>query len=161
MFTPDRIANGASKKGAEKAGNNNSLSEQGTLDRIQKTLRFTWIILLGAAIYVGYILYSRRQEYSQLERQQAEIRTEKQRAEDEQTVQQLGGKQFEILNLVCFSSQHSTGRNGASLLWCFQRENRGPAASAGTGMAVVEPLRPGGSTENYHLYFNGGRFRGK
>ncbi len=99
MFTPDRIANGASKKGAEKAGNNNSSSEQGTLDRIQKTLRFTWIILLGAAIYVGYILYSRRQEYSQLERQQAEIRTEKQRAEDEQTVQQLGGKQFEILNL--------------------------------------------------------------
>ncbi len=103
MFTPDQPLDKVIKRAGEKEAGKERIpshqSAQRPLERIRKLLRFTWIILLGALFYVGYVFYSRRQEYSELERQQSELRTEKQRAEDEKTVEQLGGNQFDILNL--------------------------------------------------------------
>jgi len=99
MFTPDHSNGKASSTESGKGGAAGGPSGPGTLERFQKTLRFTWIILLGALIYLGYVFYSRRQESSEFERQQSEIRSEKQRAEDEKTVEQLGGNRFDILNL--------------------------------------------------------------
>jgi hypothetical protein len=103
MFTPDQPLDKAIKgSGGKEAGKERITSHQSAqprLDRSRKLLRFTWIILLGALFYVGFVFYSRRQEYSELERRQSELRTEKQRAEDAKTVEQLGGSQFDILNL--------------------------------------------------------------
>jgi len=81
------------------AGKGSGEPPQEPFGRLRKTLKFTWIILLAGFIYVGYVFYSRRHEFRELEKKQTEIRTEKQRADDEKAVEQLGGNRFEILNL--------------------------------------------------------------
>jgi hypothetical protein len=90
MFTPDHPP--------EKGGFIGRQSTDEPLGRLRRLLKFTWIVLLAAFIYVGYVFYSRRQENREFEQKQAEMQTEQQRADDEKTVEQLGGNRFEILN---------------------------------------------------------------
>jgi hypothetical protein len=94
MFTPDHSSEGAPGKKGLPGGP----STGEPLGQLRRILKFTWIILLAAFIYLGYVFYSRRQENHEFEQKQAAMRTEQQHADDEKTLEQLGGNRFEILN---------------------------------------------------------------
>ena len=79
---------------------------------IRKILPFTSIAILIAAIYVGWIFYSRWNDDQEANR----ARVEKQRAAAQQTLDQLGGGQFKILN---FYAVPGAVKRGDSATVCY------------------------------------------
>ncbi len=79
---------------------------------IRKILPFTSIAILIAAIYVGWIFYSRWNDDQEASR----ARAEKQRAAAQQTLDQLGGGQFKILN---FYASPGAVKRGDSATVCY------------------------------------------
>ena len=57
---------------------------------------YTGAILLFAAIYVGWIVFSRWNENRQLEQRTRDTATQKQREQDRSTVEQMGGSELAI-----------------------------------------------------------------
>jgi len=65
---------------------------------LKNPLTYSTAVVLIAALVVGLILYTRWENTRGLERQQKEERAEKQREQDRKAVDELGGKEFAILD---------------------------------------------------------------
>ncbi|MGA8144795.1 MAG: hypothetical protein WB987_12980 [Candidatus Acidiferrales bacterium] len=61
-------------------------------------LLYTSTLLVIALVYVAGTFYVRRQENQEIEQRAADAAAARKRAEDERTVEQLGGSEFKILN---------------------------------------------------------------
>jgi len=79
-------------------------------------LRFTWILVALAALYAGWVIYSRRQENRELEQRALE----RKRAADRFAVEQMGGDRFEILN---FYASSANIRRGETVQLCYGVSN--------------------------------------
>jgi cbb3-type cytochrome oxidase subunit 3 len=61
-------------------------------------LLYTSTLLLIALVYVGGTFYMRREQNREIEKRAADAAAAKERTNDAQTVEQLGGTEFKILN---------------------------------------------------------------
>ncbi len=86
------------------------------VSRLRIVLRFTWILVAVAALYAGWVIYSRHQENLELEQRALE----KKRAADRFTVEQMGGARFAILNFYASSADI---RRGESVQLCYGVSN--------------------------------------
>jgi hypothetical protein len=68
------------------------------LSGFRNPLLYTSILMIFAMLYVGATFYFRRQQNLEIEQRAAETAAAAKRAEDRQTVEQLGGNEFKILN---------------------------------------------------------------
>ena len=91
-------------------------SQTKPVSRLRIILRFTWALVVLAALYAGWVIYSRRQENLQLEQRALE----KKRAADRFTVEQMGGARFEILN---FYASSGSIRRGETVQLCYGVSN--------------------------------------
>jgi hypothetical protein len=57
---------------------------------------YSSLLILAVALYVGWILFSRRQENRAYERQAAEAQAKKQHETDQAAIEQLGGSELAI-----------------------------------------------------------------
>ncbi len=84
--------------------------------RVRTFLRYSWLVVGVALLYVGWVFLSRWQENREIEqRAQSEKRVEEQR-----TVEMLGGKRFEILH---FYASPGVIRRGETTLLCYGVSN--------------------------------------
>jgi len=60
--------------------------------KLLTVVKFMWLVLAVAALFVGWIFFSRWQEARQIQQRALE----KKRAEDQRTFDQMGGNRFEI-----------------------------------------------------------------
>jgi hypothetical protein len=77
---------------------------------------YSSLALLAVLLYVIWIFFSRWQENRQLQRQATEERTQKQLAEDRQTVEQMGGKELAIQSFYASAGEI---RRGETLQLCY------------------------------------------
>jgi hypothetical protein len=68
------------------------------LSGFRNPLLYTSILMIFALIYVAGTFYMRRQQNREIEERAAEAAEAAKRANDRQTVEQLGGNEFKILN---------------------------------------------------------------
>src|SRR5271163_214127 len=68
------------------------------LSGFRNPLLYTSILMIFALLYVGATFYVRRQQNREIEERAAEAAAAAKRADDRQTVEQLGGNEFKILN---------------------------------------------------------------
>ena len=84
--------------------------------RLKNPLVYSTAILVVALLGVVYVMLSRWQETRYAERQATRERVQKQREEDRIAVEQLGGKEFAILD---FYASPKTIRRGESAQLCY------------------------------------------
>lgn len=70
---------------------------------------YSSLALLAVLLYVVWIFFSRWQENRQIQRHTTEERSQKQLAEDRQTLEQLGGKDLAIQSFYASASEISRG----------------------------------------------------
>ena len=68
-----------------------------TTERLRKILRYTPILILILAIYVGFVLYSRWSDDRYLAAKTREHAAEQRREEDQRSLDNMGGNEFKIL----------------------------------------------------------------
>lgn len=83
-------------------------------------LLYTSILMIFALIYVAGTFYIRRQQNREIELRAAEAAASAKRAEDRQTVEQLGGNEFKILN---FYATPAVVRRGETVQLCYGVSN--------------------------------------
>lgn len=83
---------------------------------LKNPLLYTTAVVLVVLAGVTFVMVSRWQDRRNIERQAAEARTEKQRAQDRLAVEQLGGKEFAILS---FYASPGTIRRGEAAQLCY------------------------------------------
>ncbi|MGH9775017.1 MAG: hypothetical protein ACRD50_08735 [Candidatus Acidiferrales bacterium] len=88
--------------------------------KLRQILAGGWILVAVVAIYSGWILWSRWQERHDLEARVAAEKAEHQRADDERTVEMLGGNKFDILN---FYAAPGVIRRGDAVDICYGVSN--------------------------------------
>jgi hypothetical protein len=94
-------------------GHRKESAPEGEGSRAREAVRLTlWVAIVAAALYAGFVLWSRHQE----DRAFQQRILEKQRAEDARTVEMLGGSQFKILS---FYVSPPTIRRGGSAQLCY------------------------------------------
>ncbi|MCI0535997.1 MAG: hypothetical protein L0Z50_12295 [Verrucomicrobiales bacterium] len=91
-------------------------SQSEPVSRLRIVLRFTWILVALAALYAGWVIYSRRQENLEIEQRALE----KKRAADRVAVEQMGGDRFDILN---FYASSANIRRGETAQLCYGVSN--------------------------------------
>jgi hypothetical protein len=87
---------------------------------LKSPLLYSSSILAAALLTVVYVMISRWQDARTRERQAAQERAEKQHEQDKMAVEQLGGKDFAILN---FYASPATVRRGESAQLCYGVSN--------------------------------------
>ena len=83
---------------------------------LKNPLLYSSAVVLVALAGVVFVMVSRWQDRRNIERQAAEARTEKQRAQDRLAVEQLGGREFAILS---FYASPGTIQRGESAQLCY------------------------------------------
>ena len=94
-------------------------------------------VLVAALCYVGWVFWSRAHEDQLIEERVAAQR----RAQDEQTVESMGGNRFEILAFYANPPAITPRRFGRSLLQRLEREIGNARTAIEQGLAVVRALR--------------------
>jgi hypothetical protein len=79
-------------------------------------LLYSSLILIGAALAVGWILFSRWQQTRDFERRRTEQRTQQHQEQDRMTLKQMGGKELAIQN---FYASRAVIRRGQSVQLCY------------------------------------------
>jgi hypothetical protein len=79
-------------------------------------LLYSSFILIGAALAVGWILFSRWQQTRDFERRRKEQRTQQHQEQDRMTLEQMGGKELAIQN---FYASRGVIRRGQSVQLCY------------------------------------------
>jgi hypothetical protein len=74
------------------------------------------LVLLGIAVYVGWIFFSRWHQNRTIARRVEAERSEKQREEDRVAIEQLGGRELQIL---MFYASPATIRRGSTVRLCY------------------------------------------
>jgi hypothetical protein len=95
------------------------LAEQqnpGTKPALKKGILYSWFALLAVLLYVLWIFFARWQENRSIQRHASEEKTQKQLADDRQTVEQMGGKELAIQSFYASAGQV---RRGESLQLCY------------------------------------------
>jgi hypothetical protein len=87
---------------------------------LKNPLLYSSVILVVALLGVLFVMFSRWHEASVIERQAVQQRAEKQREQDRATVQQLGGREFSILD---FYASPQAIRRGESAQLCYGVSN--------------------------------------
>jgi cbb3-type cytochrome oxidase subunit 3 len=82
----------------------------------RRYLIVSWSLIALILLYVGWVFYSRRQENREIEQRAAARR----RAEDQRTVDMLGGNRFDILS---FYASPGTIRRGDTAQLCYGVSN--------------------------------------
>ena len=82
----------------------------------QNPLFYSSLVVVIAAVAVGWILFSRWQENHQIERQAQQERSKKQRENDDVALEQFGGKEMAIQN---FYASPSVITRGQSVQLCY------------------------------------------
>jgi cbb3-type cytochrome oxidase subunit 3 len=83
---------------------------------IRSYLIVSWSLIALILLYVGWVFYSRRQENREIEQRAAARR----RADDQRTVDMLGGNRFDILS---FYASPATIRRGDTAQLCYGVSN--------------------------------------
>jgi hypothetical protein len=114
---------------------------------LKNPLVYSTTILVVALLGVIYVMLSRWQETRYTERQAARERAEKQREQDRIAVEQLGGREFAILD---FYASPKTIRRGESAQLCYGVANAkavklepqySPVWPSGARCVAVSPAR--------------------
>lgn len=87
---------------------------------LKNPLLYSSAILVVASLTVAFVVISRWQDNRNIERRAAQERAEKQHEQDRLAVEQLGGKEFAILN---FYASPTTIRRGESAQLCYGVSN--------------------------------------
>ena len=90
------------------------------LSGFRNPLLYTSILMIFALLYVGATFYVRRQQNREIEERAAEAAAAAKRADDRQTVEQLGGSEFKILN---FYATPPSVHRGESVQLCYGVSN--------------------------------------
>jgi hypothetical protein len=83
-------------------------------------LLYTSILMIFALLYVGATFYMRRQQNREFEERAAQAAAAAKRADDRQTVEQLGGNEFKILN---FYATPPSIHHGETVQLCYGVSN--------------------------------------
>ncbi|HXW55313.1 MAG TPA: hypothetical protein VEJ67_06170 [Candidatus Cybelea sp.] len=103
-------------------------TEPGRPNGRRKILRYSWVVVALVALYVGVVLFSRwRGNRELLARARAQAAAE-QRAQDAQSIENMGGTRFEILG---FYASPGVIRRGDRVSLCY--------AVANTQAVEIEP----------------------
>jgi len=92
--------------------------ERGAL--LKNPLTYSTAVVLIAVLVVGLILHTRWENTRALERQETEKRAEEQRQQDQKAVDELGGKEFAILD---FYAAPKVIQKGESAQLCYGVSN--------------------------------------
>jgi hypothetical protein len=94
------------------------LAEQNSAPKpaFKNPILYSSLALLAVLLYVIWIFFSRWQENHNIQRRAAEERTQKQLADDRQTVEQMGGKELAIQS---FYASAGVVHRGESLQLCY------------------------------------------
>jgi hypothetical protein len=92
----------------------NSSSESKTV--FKNPQLYSAIVLVGVAIVVGWILFSRWSDNKQIERQAAQQKQEKQRESDRTALDQMGGK---TLDIQAFYANPGAVHRGETVQLCY------------------------------------------
>lgn len=87
---------------------------------LRNPLLYTSAVVVVALLGVVYVMFSRWQEHRSIDRHATEQRAEKQREEDRVALEQLGGKDFNILS---FYASPTVIRRGESAQLCYGVSN--------------------------------------
>jgi len=87
---------------------------------LKNPLTYSSAVVAIALVVVGFILYTRWENTRALERQESEKRAEKQREQDRAAVEELGGKEFAILD---FYAAPKVIQKGESAQLCYGVSN--------------------------------------
>lgn len=87
---------------------------------LRNPLLYSSCMFLLAALYVGWIFFSRWQENRAMERRMEEKKAEQKRAEDERSIETLGGNRFEIQS---FYAMPGIIRRGGAAQLCYGVSN--------------------------------------
>jgi hypothetical protein len=90
------------------------------LSGFRNPLLYTSILMIFAALYVGATFYIRRQQNREIEGRAAEAAAAAKRADDRQTIEQLGGNEFKILN---FYATPPVVHHGETVQLCYGVSN--------------------------------------
>jgi len=83
---------------------------------LKNPLLYSSVVLLVASLSVAFVVISRWRERRNIERQTAEELREKQHEQDRMAVEQLGGKEFQILS---FYANPTVIRRGQTAQLCY------------------------------------------
>lgn len=114
---------------------------------LKNPLAYSSAVVLLAMFAVGFILYSRWENRRALERQANERRAEKQQRQDRVAVEELGGKEFAILDFYAAPKAIERGEKaqlcyGVSNAKSVKLEPPGPAVWPSAARCVeVSPVR--------------------
>ena len=95
------------------------LAEQqnpGTKPALKNPILYSSLALLAVLLYVMWIFFARWQENRNIQRRASEEKTQKQLADDRQTVEQMGGKELAIQSFYASAGQV---HRGESLQLCY------------------------------------------
>jgi hypothetical protein len=84
--------------------------------RLKHAIWLSWLALFIVLLYVLWIFFARWQENRQIQRRAEEDRSQKERAADRQTVEQMGGKDLAIQSFYASAKEI---HRGESLQLCY------------------------------------------
>jgi hypothetical protein len=103
-------------------------TEPGRPDRRRKILRYSWVVVALVALYVGFVLFYRWRENRELTAKARAQAAVEQRAQDAQSIENMGGTRFEILG---FYASPGLIHRGETVSLCY--------AVANTQAVKIEP----------------------
>jgi hypothetical protein len=103
-------------------------TEPGPPHRLRKMLRYSWVLIALAALYVGFVLFSRWRGNRALVAKAKSQAAAEQRARDARSIENMGGARFEILG---FYASPGLIHRGETVSLCY--------AVANTQTVKIEP----------------------
>src|SRR5579885_1488007 len=133
------------------AGPHSERSEKRSI--VRHPLLYSSCILAMAALYAGWIVFSRWYENREIERRSEQERAEKQREADRggRANGRQGVRHSDVLRQP---EEHPTWAVGGAMLWSCQRQERKAGATGEPGLALAEPLRGRIAGKDDHVHAN-------